>query len=69
MTGYLTTIQDQVWRLPVLTAWEILRTDGESCDSFFVRFAFEAAQLTTLRQAVPVPGRGGGRDGLYRHCG
>nr|DAG11530.1 MAG TPA: 43 kDa tail protein [Caudoviricetes sp.] len=52
MTGYLTTIQDQVWRLPVLTAWEILRTDGESCDSFFVRFAFEAAQLTTLRQAV-----------------
>ena len=52
MTGYLTTVKGEVWRLPVLTQWEILRTDGESCDSFQVQFAFEAAQITPLRTAV-----------------
>jgi prophage tail gpP-like protein len=52
MTGYVTTVSGEVWRLPVLLQWEIRRTDGESCDAFMVQFAYEAAQIEALQAAT-----------------
>lgn len=52
MTGYLTTANGDVWRLPALLEWEILRTDGDGCDSARVIFLYEPARLEVLKKAV-----------------
>lgn len=52
MTGVIETAAGARWQLPVFTAWEILRTDGESCDSFSVTFPCEAADTQALAGAL-----------------
>ena len=52
MTGYLTTVSGEIWRLPELLQWEILRTDGTSCDSARVVFLYEPVRLDVLKNAV-----------------
>ncbi len=52
MTGYITAPSGALWRLPEATAWEIIRTDGTSCDSFEVSFPCEAADRAALACAT-----------------
>lgn len=49
MTGFLTTYDGSLWQLPPLLAWEILRTDGDGCDSATVRFVYEPKRLSVLQ--------------------
>ena len=52
MTGYITTANGDVWRLPALLEWEILRTDGDGCDSARVISHYEPARLEVLKKAT-----------------
>lgn len=52
MTGYLTTAGGDVWRLPALLEWELLRTDGDGCDSARVVFPYEPMRLEVLKQTT-----------------
>ena len=52
MTGYVQTLDGETWRLPALTQWEILCTDGSSCDSALVVFPMEADRLQTLKACL-----------------
>lgn len=52
MTGYVTTVSGEIWRLPELLEWEILRTDGGSCDSARVVFRYEPSRLDVLKKTV-----------------
>lgn len=52
MTGYITTANGDVWRLPAVLEWEILRTDGDGCDSARVVFHYEPARLEVLKKAT-----------------
>ena len=51
MTGYVTTCDGTVYKLPVLLAWELRYTGGEPCDSFGVKCPYEAAMAEVLRSA------------------
>ena len=52
MIGFLTTATGEKWQLPALLQWEILRTDGDGCDSARVIFRYEPTRLDVLKQAV-----------------
>ncbi len=49
------------WQLGPLTEWEILRTDGHSCDSFSVRLPVEEGDCAQLMQAAAFMAEEGGR--------
>lgn len=51
MTGYVTTCDGAVYKLPVLLTWELRYTGGEPCDSFSVKCPYEAAMAEVLRCA------------------
>lgn len=52
MKGYLTTASGEVWQLPELLEWEILRTDGYGCDSARVTFLYEPKRLDVLKSGI-----------------
>ena len=52
MTGCLRLCSGVAVSLPPLLEWSIRQTDGDPCGSFSVCFAFEAAWLPVLKQAV-----------------
>ena len=51
MTGYLTTVDGEVWRLPPLLSWDVVRTDGTACDSAAFTFLYEPNYLSVLKKA------------------
>lgn len=51
MTGYVENRRGERWTLPVLTAWEIRRTDGDPCGAFTVRFAADGGAAEILKGA------------------
>lgn len=51
MTGSVRSAGGEQWTLPVLTGWEICRTDGDPCGAFTVRFAANEKTVEILRQA------------------
>ena len=52
MTGYVRTCDGRRLTLPALLQWSVRLTDGDPCDSFSVRFLYEAELSETLRKAV-----------------
>ena len=52
MTGTIRTYTGQTVELPPLVQWRILRTDGDPCDAFAVRFVHDAALTKVLQEAV-----------------
>ena len=68
MTGYVRTCDGRRLTLPALLQWSVRLTDGDPCDSFSVRFLYEAELSEALRKAVLFEA-GAGQDGLYRRCG
>ena len=52
MTGLLKTAMGDVWQLPQLLQWEVLRTEGSSCDWARVRFLWETNRLRELEDGV-----------------
>ena len=61
MTGCLRLCSGAAVSLPPLLEWSIRQTDGDPCGSFSVCFAFEAAWLPVLKQAVGFTAEDGGR--------
>ena len=64
MTGCLRLCSGAAVSLPPLLEWSIRQTDGDPCGSFSVCFAFEAAWLPVLKQAVGFTAEDGGRTVL-----
>lgn len=54
MTGYIIDAAGTRTALPVLTAWEITRTDGSACGTFSMQFMAEASSAAALRRAATV---------------
>ena len=52
MTGYVRTCDGRRLTLPALLQWSVRLTDGDPCDSFSVRFLYEAELSEALRKAV-----------------
>ena len=52
MKGYIMTNGGEEYELPVLLEWQISRTGNVPCDSFALRYPYEAAMAQTLRRAV-----------------
>lgn len=52
MTGYVRTCDGRRLTLPALLQWSVRLTDGDPCDSFSVRFLYEAELAEALRRAV-----------------
>ena len=52
MTGYVRTCDGRRLTLPALLQWSVRLTDGDPCDSFSVRFLYEAELAEALRKAV-----------------
>lgn len=65
MTGFLTTATGEKWQLPALLQWEVLRTDGDGCDSARVVFRYEPARLDVLKQAVYLRLEEGGKTEFF----
>ena len=61
MTGCLRLCSGVAVSLPPLLEWSIRQTDGDPCGSFSVCFAFEAAWLPVLKQAVGFTAEDDGR--------
>ena len=61
MTGTLRLCSGVAVSLPPLLEWSIRQTDGDPCGSFSVCFAFEAAWLPVLKQAVGFTAEDDGR--------
>lgn len=61
MTGTLRLCGGERVSLPPLLEWSIRQTDGDPCGSFSVCFAFEAAWLPVLKQAVGFTAEDDGR--------
>ena len=61
MTGCLRLCSGAAVSLPPLLEWSIRQTDGDPCGSFSVCFAFEAAWLPVLKQAVGFTAEDDGR--------
>ena len=61
MTGILRLCSGVAVSLPPLLEWSIRQTDGDPCGSFSVCFAFEAAWLPVLKQAVGFTAEDDGR--------
>ena len=61
MTGCLRLCSGELVSLPPLLEWSIRQTDGDPCGSFSVCFAFEAAWLPVLKQAVGFTAEDDGR--------
>lgn len=52
MTGSVRTCTGKTVELPPLVQWRILRTDGDPCDAFAIRFVHDASLVKTLQEAV-----------------
>lgn len=52
MTGFVTTCDGAVYRLPTLFAWKFCETGAEPCDSFTLRCPYEQSMAEVLRCAV-----------------
>lgn len=52
MIGYIRTYDGRRLTLPALLQWNVRLTDGDPCDSFSVRFLYEAELTETLQNAV-----------------
>ena len=49
MTGYVRTCDGRRLTLPALLQWSVRLTDGDPCDSFSIRFLYEAELAEALR--------------------
>jgi hypothetical protein len=65
MTGYLTTYDNETWRLPVLLSWDVSHGLGEPCDAFEVSFLFKYDMLRMLYGAVRFRGEYGGKTVFF----